>query len=531
MKKIAVRIWPLITCIIIVSLLSALAVNQFVIQNINSDFLYGYEIATNLLQHHFQGQDFPLAPYYFPDLLLIMLLNLVSSNITVLNFIYSLIFLFAFSVLTYNLLRSTQLTVSLAILGVLIALISFFFIIPPGMPLIQEWPFSHLSIMLFSLYLLNDSIQNRSRPCSNLRLSVNALLIYIIFISDNLLFAQLLAPLSIFIIFDLLQGKSNQKFGYSLLAIFLLTTIISAKTPDVLIKFFGASFSYHVSLFRIKNVMHLDAVFSHAFSLLSEHVRANSLFYMMILLYHALTLVLFVMLYIRNKGLKGIENLVRIISFLYLAQLINFLLAITVGKIVETAHFRYLDILYIYPEIALALCFVHLLQQKSDKPFLYGLLATLLTNCTAIFIYENHSLLTNIRFEPPYNATLQCMDDLQKKYALHNGVSEYWNVRTVRMLSKTHLHVSQINSQLNFTNFIDNQTHFYADAEHKIPFHYQFIITNHLSSDAILKNIGKPDQIAQCQGTEVWLYLTSASQYKLNQYFLSKLHSFSKETL
>ncbi|MDR3477431.1 MAG: hypothetical protein P4M14_05300 [Gammaproteobacteria bacterium] len=523
MQKTDYRIFPIFFLIILIALVSALAANQFFIENINSDFLYGYETATNLIHHHLQGQNFPIAPYYFPDLLLVMLLNTLTSNITLLNYLYSIIFLFGFTLLVYNLIRSMQLTPYLASLGAMTALITFFFIIPPGMPLIREWPFSHLSVLLFSLYLLNDYIRHRTRDPKVPAILINGILIYAILISDNLLFVQLLVPLSVLILFDLLFQKSNKKFALSLLAIFFVTALLSAKTPAIMTKLFGSSVSYNVSLFRIKNLAHLNTVFAHTGQLFVDNIRANPLFYAMILLYNTATLILFALLYIKNKGFKGIENLTRILGFFVLAECCNLILATLVGKITETAHFRYLDILYIYPGISLALVITFLLQKNRDARYLYSALTLLFITCTLIFVYQNSTLLASVTFKPPYNNTIQCLDNLQKKYALEQGLADYWHVRPVRMLSKNHLQISQINNKLSLENFIDNRIYFYSDIKNKTPLTYQFIIADNLPTDLILKNIGRPDSIAMCPGAEVWLYLKKDSAAKLNQYFSPQL--------
>jgi hypothetical protein len=527
MKKIDYRIFPLILIMMLIATFSALAANQFFIENINSDFLYGYETATNLIHHHLQGQNFPIAPYYFPDLLLVMFLNYFTSNITMLNYLYSLVFLFGFSALTYNLFRSTNLTPFASVFGAMIALIAFFFIIPPGMPLIREWPLSHLSVMLFSLYLLNDYIRNRIHHFSVSRLLINGILIYAVLVSDNLLFVQLLVPFSLLIVFDLLFQQSNKRFALSMLGVILIAVILSAKTPAILSTVFDTSVSYNVSLFRIKNLAHLNTVISHTVQLFTDNIQANPLFYAMILLYHLASLFLFAVICINNKSFKGIENLARILAFFVLAELCNLVLATVIGKIAETAHFRYLDILYIYPGISLGLCMAYLLEKDRYTHSLYSATAILLATCTAIFIYQNNTLLSSINFKPPYNTSIQCLDALQKKYALQNGVAEYWHVRTVRMLSKNHLHISQINNRLRFENFIDNRVYFYSDIKNKTPLTYQFIIANNLPTEMMTKQIGKPDNIAHCENMEVWLYLKKDSLTKLNQYFSSQLNQLS----
>jgi len=132
------------------------------------------------------------------------------------------------------------------------------------------------------------------------------------------------------------------------------------------------------------------------------------------------------------------------------------------------------------------------------------------------FIKNQGVSIKTFNFETPYPAAIQCLDRLQKEYHLRNGFADYWHARWIRMLSKRGLSLSQINKNLELTNYLDNKKFF------SLPGKYQFIIVNNLVPGVIKKSVGKPDDIVFCPAMEVWLYLSRASQSRLNHFFSDK---------
>jgi hypothetical protein len=85
-------------------------------------------------------------------------------------------------------------------------------------------------------------------------------------------------------------------------------------------------------------------------------------------------------------------------------------------------------------------------------------------------------------------------NELANHYHLTNGLAEFWNVRSVRMLSKNGLVITQINNNLDFQNLSDNRRFFYANVKNKTPYHYQFIIVDNLPRNKIIR-LASPDHI------------------------------------
>ena len=500
-------------------ILLAIAANQFFLKFMTSDSISLFEMATIFLQNHtFAGENFSAAPYYFPDIFLTTGLEIFTKNITTLNFLYSLVFLSAYLFFVYQILRVSLLDKYLSTLGALIALSIFFFIVSSGMWFIQYWPTSHLSVVLFSLYFIGYYTKNLNSGIPLPTFLLLFVVTYFIFISDNLVVSQLLFPLSVIIIFDLITKKSNKKFGISLLFMFFFVILLGVKIDDFLTKYFDISFSFNVSLFRVRKLSELGSTLQQVTGFFSQSIAANPLFYAILLVYHVFCLVMIFILR-KQKNKHTLENTWRIIGFLYLSQISTVVLAILVGKVKELGHFRYLDTLYIFPAVTLSLLMVQCLQRKIAMKFLVILNCVLITSVTYIFFFSSFFSLNFTNFDPPYNNSVQCIDDLQKQYSIKNGVADYWNTRTVRMLSKKGIMISQVDENLELINRVDNKLFFYADTKRKIPLQYQFIIMNNLSREKVEKILGKSDKIVDCAGREVWLYLTKEKRAKLNNYF------------
>jgi hypothetical protein len=514
--------------ITLIALLSA-ASNQFFIQFINSDYLLIAEIAKNVLHtKSIAGQNFPAAPYFFPDTFIAICLEGFSKNITVTHFLYSFLFLSTYCYLVYNLFRKTSISRSLAEIGTFIALSISFTILPLQLTFLRDWPGSHLSMFLYSLFFIGYYIQNRNLKPTVIRTALLFIGTYLFFISDNLLFAQLMFPLSVLIIFDLLLKKSNKYFSYSLLALFLLVIMCSLKITDLLTTYFDASFSLNVSLFRIRKAAKIGLTIHQALSVFADSIKENMLFYGVLFICHLSNLILGLVLYLKHKSgriqAEKLINVGRILAFLYIAQLSNIMLAILVGKLHGAPDLRYTDIIDFFPAIGLALLIITFLNNKLYTLTLTLFSITFIASCLAIFFNTNYLSLKQFSFNAPYNTSVQCLDELANHYHLKNGLAEFWNVRSVRMLSKNGLVITQINNNLDFQNLSDNRRFFYEDVKHKTPYRYQFIIVDNLPREKIKTVVGKPDSIVHCDNREIWLYAEKDSSEKLNSYFTAKLN-------
>lgn len=513
----------LVFSVIVLTLTSS----QYFIDHINSDYLYIYETVYNVI--HFgtiRGQDVPPAPYYFPDLLVIYLLNFITENITILHLFYSVGFLLAYIIFVFKLIQTCVNDKALARLGSLIALVSYFFLIMPGLYFLDYWPSSHLSLVLFSLYFLTVYIKN-----SQQRISIGygiflLTLTFLVFISDNLLFAQFLFPFLMLVLVDRWRKKISRREAIFYMSLFLCVVLAGAKIDVFFEKFFQLTYSNNVSLFRIRKVAYLDETVKLAGRLFLESFHLYPMIFLTIFSFILISVVLSVLLYLNRDSRYPLVNLSRITMFFCIAVLSNVILAILVGKFTDVAYLRYFDIIYIFPCVWLSLVMVHVLQRQLYVKVVYALMVGLIIVGGGSFGYNHFSSLQNFSLAPPYNPHLECVDHVTKTFGLNNGLAEYWSTKTIRRLSKQNIRLSQIDRYLNFLNFTDNQFYFYSNLKLKTPLNYQFIIVNNLPKAKIENEIGKPDKIVNCSSYEIWLYIHSDSQEKLNRYFSSKIRSF-----
>lgn len=514
-KSAVLKSAPLFFGLLLISLTSiilALVNNQVFINYLNGDSLYDIETASNFWRNKsFAFQNFPIAACFFPDLLIYIVLEIFTHNITVLHLSYLFIFLLAELTIIFNLFRCSELDKKNAFWALCFSLGAFFLIIPYGISL-NEWKGSHFSVLLYSLIVFQYYLTHSNQSISIKVGLIGFALTFLVYISDNIVVMYLMAPLGLVILIDIWLKQTSKKVGGILIGLFLLTILSGLKIPDLIEAWTTASFSNNGSLFRVPNHELLGQRFLHFPFLLWQHIKAWPVFYLMIFNYHLLTLV---GLYFINSTDKSVKQLNRIILFLYLSQFINIVLTIMAGKLEVIAHFRYLTPIFFYPTLTVSLVVGHFLKSKVNLKFLIGFFLLI---WISIFIHNYHRLFKAITLKPPYTSDAACIDQLHQQYSVKNGLAEYWHVRPIRMLSKEGVHLTQVNAELKKFTLIDNEIHAYRNIKNKIPLDYQFIIVDWLSREIILKNVGQPDRVVQCPHAEVWLYANQESSHRLNHY-------------
>lgn len=477
-----------------------MAATQYFVVNINSDYLYLYETADNILRFKsIAGQNFPPAPYFFPDLFIVTLLKLFTHNITLINLLCSILFLFAFCLLAYSILTQCVQNKSLVTYGMIFALILAFFAIPDDLQFLRQWPASHLSVILFSLFLLSVYLKFREKKLTLLPIFSLFLCSFLLFISDNLLFAQAFFPLTFVMFFD----KKNRKNAYIFCAIFFFVTLFGARIDLFLERYFDVSFSLNESLFRIKKAAQMTATLQQALQIFLENIANNREFYLLIFAYNIISMVL---LFALRRRQQLSDNLLIILVYFYSAQLFNIILAILCGKFSDIGRFRYLNTVHIFPALALTLTLVKCIEKRLFLQQIYRWIGILLALNFATFFQINYPFLRDFSLHQPYNEFVDCVDNLQKTYPIQHGLGEYWDVKEIRVLSKLGITMTQVDRDFNFYNFIDNQHLFEKNTN------YQFVIITpnsemrSISKENIRKKMGEPHHIAMCANREIWLY-------------------------
>lgn len=514
----AVYLFLLFACTVIVALLA----NQLFLEFLSGDTLYDIETAANFWHNKsFAYQNFPIAPCYFPDLFIYIVLELFTHNIAILHFAYLCIFFTVEFAVIFSLMRLSGLNKKDAFFGLSFASASFFLIIPPGMSL-TEWKGSHFSSLLFSVFVFLYYLRNRNNPIRWQSFFALFLGSFIIYVSDNIIVMYLMAPLGLVILVDSFLNQSLRKTAFSFYAVFVLTILAGVKIPALIELLTSTSFSNNGSLFRIPAHEMLGQRFMNFPGLMLQHMKMFTLFYCMIGFYNLMVFIgLIVLIRQARQAKQDLSYVFRIVGFLYVSQILNVLLTIMAGKIDVIPQIRYLTPLFFYPTVALGVIVSHLYAKKEIRPFLNTLCVGIALVWISTYIYNYRNLFNKISLAQPYSADAACMDQLHDQYQIKNGVAEYWSVRPVRMMSKKGVKITQVNGNLKFFNQIDNEIHAYQDIKSKSRLSYQFVIVNELPKNKIEAAIGKPDRIVACPISEVWLYVNNSSNAKLNRYLLS----------
>lgn len=495
--------------IVSVFILSASA-NHYFKEYINSDALYLFETAKNLIQTKtLAGQNFPIAAYFFPDLMLLMGLNTFSHNITVLHYMYSCLFLITYFFIIYQLFYTSLRHSDYALLGTVCVIIGCFFLIAPPFSFLQDWQGSHLSVLLMSLTLLILYIKWAELHWWHY--GVLFILLYLMFISDKLIFVQLMVPLAGLAIIDKERQKKN---AMALCVLFLCVIFFGVFTDKWLCRYGQMSVSFNASLFRIRHFHEVDKKILIALQLLKETLKRNPWIYVELFFLTVLSVSLCLLLYFKKQN-AAFGNLWRIVGFLYLAELSNVVLGVLAGKFSHLEHIRYFAPLYFFPVIASMLLCVHCVAIRLYSKWIYFFLSGLAV--VGVFSFGNQQLvsLRTFNLKPPYTESIQCLDNLTLEYPIQNGLGDYWHARLVRALSKKGLRMTQVDKNLNLVNYLDNILFFYTDRDLKKRPTYQFIIVDNLKTSLILQRVGAPNVIVHCQTLTAWLYLTP--NQRLNQ--------------
>lgn len=523
----------LIICVFFAAVYST----QYFVMIMTTDWLYAYEVPLNFIHYKsIVGQDFPGAPYYFPDLLIVYLLEIFTHNLTILYFSYALIFLGAYIILVRNLFKLSHLPGNFALVGVLIAFVcSFLFFLHPyptkALSFLNNWSGSHISVIFFGLYLIHYYIKNSQLKLLSLSALITFVLTYLIYISDNITIIQVMLPFALLVMIDFARKKIRLYTALSWLLIFFFVFVLGNETPHLFEKYLGVSF-----VMMDKNLFHLPTLegISHSISNFNSVFLTSlhhiPLFYCILFTYQVLTLtgLVIIMSYHhkdKNEN-KGYHHLVKIVLFLYLVQLSNLFFGMVSGKIILEPLFRYLDALFILPAISLALILVYMLKEKIFLPLVSMCIIVIISAHLIMFMKDNSTLIKLFTFASRYDADVQCIDDAAEKYRLKNGVANFWAARKIRMLTKQGLMVTTLDpglneNQVSFFKGSENVNLFYADLQKKIRFDYQFIMMNRLSEEFIRGKVGKPDQIIACPRTKLWLYTTKKSQARFNKFWHS----------
>lgn len=504
-------------------------VNRVIWQNLfvfsNSDLLYIPSFLKDFWEGHYNWQKWtlPPSPYLFPDLFISFIISFFSSSLFFLFFIYSVLYSFAlvffiaaivkltdqyFSFI--RILRATSLFMTLWL-----ALISRY---PEDLGLFI-FPSYHGGSFLLGLvlYLLIFKISDKKKVFLFIFLSTFAIL------SDKQIIYSFFIP---FIMAGfVLRASSNE--NYSLKSfLYLLTSLLLS---SLILKILLALNIFAIPTIPIWKEIKLNILELKAIQNIKETYPIVKLFFVDFYLDKPLLFILFCVSIPLNvyNSLKISKNKFEIRFFSLYVLFVYFSLIFSQMFFGVWGGARYVWGIYFFPYVSLCTYFGNKISQMlSDRNFrkISGLRkyiylvskdkfrsSLVFILISLIFVFLIAALYTfkgtsEITVNTPYPVFVNCLDSLKRKYNLSYGLSDYWNAKHLRYLSKEKLILNQVYLNLDKYNWIHNNQWYEKDLEGNSPIRYNFIITERLDPNDVIKKIGKPTIVEKCEGKEVYIY-------------------------
>lgn len=517
----------ILACILISS--NFILLNQSVWQNFfiytNSDLLYLPSFFRDFWEGDYNWRLWVLtpAPYFFPDAFLFFFTSIFSKNLFISFFIYSILFSFSL-IISISLLFSLSLeffSFSRIIKGVTLCIPLWLILIsnyPEDIALFL-FPSYHSGSILISIFLffLSFKLFNRVNVFTFILISTLALA------SDKQLIYNFFFPF-LFSLITIKDYRLEKKY-LKVFIYFIFGLAFSSATLKILshynifqIPTIPIYSEIKKILFQFKIIENVKIAMPEIIQFFKELYLDKLPLFILFLLGTALNIYYSFTVSIKNKVLVLYS---RYVLFLYLFSILSqAFFGIWSG-------FRYVWGIYVFPFVSILFYTTDLLNRMlADRNFrrvssFRGYLFLLSKNrikSQAIFFalililallnifYVKLKLKDNYVVNNPYPPFISCLDDLQRKYNLQNGISDYWNAKHIRYMSQTHLTVNQVFSNLEKYDWIHNRDWYRHDSEGK-NLHYKFIIPERLDTNLIRKKMGNPTIIERCEGREVYIYI------------------------
>lgn len=102
-----------------------------------------------------------------------------------------------------------------------------------------------------------------------------------------------------------------------------------------------------------------------------------------------------------------------------------------------------------------------------------------------------------------------CLDELAANYGFSNGLSDYWNAKSLTMAARR-LQINQVEPDLGPRLWVSN-VNWYRKPDGSIR-RYSIILPSGLSEEDILSRFGPPRMVHACAGLAVWIYGTNGNE-------------------
>jgi len=467
----------------------------------NADLLYLPALYRDVVVNSGSFFDWFLtpAPYYFPDMPLYFLSNLLTGNyyyaIPLFMTLQSLLLLLVLYRI-YRLFFEQELSLTLTAL-----LFAFLHLYPSIVTHFMHASGIHYGEFLSGLYLLYMVLWTlKEKTLHPLVLFLLFALVLLTTASDSLFLLHFILPLSLSLMILWATRYTDIKTLLSLLFLFALAVKLGKKLNHLIAV--NGSLWYKVNidtslqsdhgLLSGNNIHALKEIFATAYT---QHTSTFVLG--MLVLAAALASLLLkkrlATLYERYDSTK----LLIFLSLFLLLMSAGSLYVLSLSRVPAVP--RYMIPFFELPILLLPiyLGFLGLFKDHYKNRLLLGILSLLLL--AGLVLHAKHKL-KDIRFKTDYYPPItQCIDRFVRETGAKNGISTYWNAKPIYMSSKEGVTLAQVKGDLKPVQHICSNRWFMD--------RYDFILNAHDMDHTLIERInGKADKIYHCPNADILYY-------------------------
>jgi hypothetical protein len=458
----------------------------------SSDFFYPFALYEDLVSsaYSLRGWFIPTAPYFVPDLAVVLPARFLLGDIGYASSLYAL-FALASSVAAVSSIgtrlrlpapRATAMALGAATfylvctrsLGALP--VPFVLLLVPGF---------HGGTILVGLFLLDAALRLLASGVSSGRLALFAGLAYAAQLSDAIVVPQFLAPILVGLALLTWRQRAPRAALASLTLASIGTSLLAAATLAML-RFGGIlrmgragvpQFGSLVRLFAFGALCALLAVL--AVRTLrrpdSPAERAGSA--------------------VSSGTLRAFVALV-----VGLSAACTFLASVVVAGLSVT---RYHQPLHALPIFLLPLLAAGVSSAATRRMGWIGLMALLAAGAPGALAGVRGFAVRDLAL--PYPERVRCLDDLAIRYGLQYGFADYWNAKYITLSSRAGLRLNQLKEDLTINIWWSNAEWYWRTPDGSSP-DYRFVLTEGLSVSAIEARLGPPVARVDCGGTRALVF-------------------------
>lgn len=462
----------------------------------NSDNVYLPMLYKSLfiLNENFSDWYGSPAPYYFPDMFLYFFLMLITNGNYYLSFYLfftiELIAIFITIFFIYKLFfnKFISLYFSLIILGTIYYIPSLIL----KYQYMSVFHFGEFVIGLIIVYLVLSNFNNIIK----IKLFIVFILTTITILSDKMLILHFIFPIIITLIFLWIKKDITSKLLTNVAMVFFMA-FISSKIINYVIAVHNSSYPLTFSYKNIlENLNTISGIFKISFL---EYTFSSIL--------NLISIVFIILISIYFFRIKNSYKFVKIQFFLFysIIMIIGNIFALSLINDVPINE-RYMIPVFIIPIICIPIIyrlFINIIKEENVKNILIAITVVL-------FISISYSTFNNFKekdLKTEYYPNISsCIDTFLDKNNLKYGISGYWQAKSINLLSKKDIFISQVKPNLEpYLHVINSK--WYRNI-------YDFALIEYDSplaafspeKEKILNLNGNPTEIVKCENIEILYY-------------------------